>query len=68
MLSSQLRHILTVTLKNNAESIIGRELKDYEIVNFYNLHEEQLEIIFHKTKHELQMFINEFLESMKWKY
>lgn len=65
MLLSQFKQILTITLMENSKQILGRELKPFEIAHFYNLHEEKLTRIMHKAKHDMEMYVNEYLEDIK---
>ena len=65
MLSTQFRTIIIVMLKENSKAILGKALKDYEIQDFLNLYEEQIEALIFKTKHKLEVAVNQYLEAMK---
>ena len=65
MLSSQFRQVLITIIRENAKNILGRELKDWEVQHFLNQYEEKLNIIIQRSKHNMELLINEHLESLK---
>lgn len=65
MISSQFRQLILLLLQENGKQILGRPLKEYEILHFMNLHEEKLQAIIQQTKHRLEISINTYLESLR---
>ena len=64
-LRSAFRQTIILSLQEYSQQILERELKDYEITQFFNTHEEFIEHIVNLTVNKLRREIAIYLQEYK---